>query len=246
MRIAICDDNIADRKHLQRLLERESDKRAGTPNIFYIDSFGDKEHFLFNPLLYDLIFLDMTGTPTLAEEIVAELGRLGYEAPLVMYSSTINHSANPNLPTTIIHKQKPYLAEQLPELIALAEEYQKQQVITMEFRTREQTYYIRKEDILYAELISRSELILHLNDGTIQNIVGDHEDFTNEFEPYMEFYPLNSKLIINANYISLLLPFSVMMHNHETLRISPFTYFDLKRWCKMLKEKEAEFPRDKE
>ena len=29
MHIAICDDNIADRKHLERLLSRESDKRMG-------------------------------------------------------------------------------------------------------------------------------------------------------------------------------------------------------------------------
>ena len=36
MHIAICDDNVADRKHLERLLSRESDKRAGTPNILYV------------------------------------------------------------------------------------------------------------------------------------------------------------------------------------------------------------------
>ena len=29
MHIAICDDNVADRKHLERLLSRESAKRAG-------------------------------------------------------------------------------------------------------------------------------------------------------------------------------------------------------------------------
>lgn len=245
MHIAICDDNIADRKHLQRLLERESAKRAGTPDIFYIDSFGDKEHFLFNPLLYDLIFLDMVSTPTLAEEIVEELERLGYEAPLVMYSSSIDHSKNPKLSSSIIHRAKPCVPDQLPELIAIAEEYRKKQIITMEFRTRDKTYYIRKEDVLYAEFISHSEVILHLNDNTIQKISGDHEDFTNEFEPYMEFFRLSSKYIINANYISLLLPFSVMLHNHEKLRISPFIYFDLKNWCKMLREKEAEFPLDK-
>ena len=30
MHIAICDDNIVDRKQLERLLERESDKSAET------------------------------------------------------------------------------------------------------------------------------------------------------------------------------------------------------------------------
>ena len=42
MHIAICDDNIADRKHLERLLSRESDKRMGTPNLLYVDSYGDR------------------------------------------------------------------------------------------------------------------------------------------------------------------------------------------------------------
>lgn len=242
MHIAICDDNIADRKHLQRLLERESDKRAGTPDIFYIDAFGDKEHFLFNPLLYDLIFIDMTSTPTLAEEIVTELERIGYKAPLVMYSSTYDHSKNPNLASTIIHRQKPQLQSHLPELIALAEEHKKSKIVKMEFRTREKTYYYRKEDILYAEFFNKSDVILHLNDNTTQRIVGDSEDYNSEFEPYMEFYRINSKYIINANYITLLLPIYVMLHNHKKLFISPFIYPHLWDWCKMLREREAEFP----
>ena len=49
MHVAICDDNVADRKHLERLLSRESDKRAGTTNILYIDSYGDKDYFLKKP-----------------------------------------------------------------------------------------------------------------------------------------------------------------------------------------------------
>ena len=61
MHVAICDDNVADRKHLERLLSRESDKRAGTTNILYIDSYGDKDYFLKNqtPLKYNIIFMAM-------------------------------------------------------------------------------------------------------------------------------------------------------------------------------------------
>ena len=55
MHVAVCDDNVADRRHIERLLSRESDKRAGTPNILYIDSYGDKDHFLINPLKYNII-----------------------------------------------------------------------------------------------------------------------------------------------------------------------------------------------
>ena len=37
MHIAICDDNIADRKQLERLLDRESDRRKGTSGVFFYD-----------------------------------------------------------------------------------------------------------------------------------------------------------------------------------------------------------------
>ena len=58
MHIAICDDNIADRKQLERLLKRESDKRAGTTGSFYTDSFGNCEILAINNMLYDLFFID--------------------------------------------------------------------------------------------------------------------------------------------------------------------------------------------
>ena len=87
MHIAICDDNIADRKHLERLLSRESDKRMGTPNLLYVDSYGDREHFLFHPLMYDMIFMDMSESPALTAEIVATITEMGFTAPIVLYSS---------------------------------------------------------------------------------------------------------------------------------------------------------------
>ena len=41
MHIAICDDNIADRKQLERLLKRESDKRKAKTGLLFADSFGN-------------------------------------------------------------------------------------------------------------------------------------------------------------------------------------------------------------
>ena len=53
LHIAICDDNIADRKQLERLLKRESDKRAAVSGIVYTDSFGNAVARLANPMQYD-------------------------------------------------------------------------------------------------------------------------------------------------------------------------------------------------
>lgn len=109
MHIAICDDNIADRKHLERLLSRESDKRMGTPNLLYVDSYGDREHFLFHPLMYDMIFMDMSESPALTAEIVATITEMGFTAPIVLYSSKIDYTQLPDLPPNVIHQKKPYL-----------------------------------------------------------------------------------------------------------------------------------------
>ena len=53
MHIAVCDDNVADRKQLERLLKRESDKRAASTGIIYTDSFGNSTALLSNPMQYD-------------------------------------------------------------------------------------------------------------------------------------------------------------------------------------------------
>lgn len=49
MHIAICDDNVADRKQLERLLKRESDKQYGIREPFYIDSYGNAEALMRSP-----------------------------------------------------------------------------------------------------------------------------------------------------------------------------------------------------
>ena len=60
MHIAVCDDNIADRKQLERLLKRESDKRKNDSGLIYTDSFGDSEVLSRTPMQYDLFFVDLT------------------------------------------------------------------------------------------------------------------------------------------------------------------------------------------
>ena len=59
--IAICDNNIADRKQLERLLEREKDKRlSDSLDVLYIDSFGSEEALMATPVKYDIFFIDFT------------------------------------------------------------------------------------------------------------------------------------------------------------------------------------------
>ena len=59
MHLAICDDHMADRKQMERLLGRESDRHMNTTGVLYVDSFGSKESILVTPMIYDAIFMDI-------------------------------------------------------------------------------------------------------------------------------------------------------------------------------------------
>ena len=89
MHIAICDDNVADRKQLERLLKRESDARALQSEGFYVDSYGNREALLRSPMLYDAFFIDMCEGSITGTDIVDALLKVGVKSPIVLCSSKI-------------------------------------------------------------------------------------------------------------------------------------------------------------
>ena len=62
MHVAICDDNIAERKQMERLLGRLSDKIAAQSEPLYIDSFGNPEALLEAQLHYSVYFIDLVNS----------------------------------------------------------------------------------------------------------------------------------------------------------------------------------------
>lgn len=228
MHIAICDDNVADRKHLERLLSRESDKRAGTPNILYIDSYGKKENFLHNCHKYDLIFLDMVSTPTIAEEIVLELQRMEITAPIVMYSSKIDYTQNPKLPDSIVHMSKPYVPYPLPELLALGDAYIRGKIVTVPVTIEQLQHDIPIDEIHY---IYATQDVCHmvLKDGSERIVEETILELSVLLEPFKEFYRLKKEVIINVKYITLLTYIFVSMQDYQEFYFAPWKYSELKQ-----------------
>ena len=170
MHVAICDDNVADRKHLERLLSRESDKRAGTPNILYVDSYGEKMHFLANPLKYNLIFMDMSSEPGIVEFILEHLEEMGYHAPLVLYSDKIDYTALPNLPDYVVHARKPYIPDPLPEFLALGDANVSGHVVSISVHKNSVLIHVPKYMILYA-LEGARTCTLYLTDNVADEVL---------------------------------------------------------------------------
>lgn len=227
MHVAICDDNVADRKHLERLLSRESDKRRGTPNVLYVDSYGDKAHFLINPLKYNLIFMDMCLERGTVETIINALVEMGYHAPLVLYSSRIDYTAIPNLPDFVFHAKKPYIPEPLPQFLKLGDENVRGYIASITVHQNGAPANVPKDEIEYA-VSETGKTVLHLLDSTRIDIDEDLLTLRQLLEPYEEFERVNKNGIANFKFVSAVMPLNVIMQSYFQFRISPLRYREFK------------------
>lgn len=228
MHVAICDDNVADRKHMERLLSRESDKRVGTPNILYIDSYGDKDHFLVNPLKYNIIFMDMCLESGTVEYLIDELVKMGYSAPLVLYSSKIDYTRIPNLPEFVFHAKKPYIPEPLPNFLKLGDENVRGFVPTISIHSSNSKTEIIKDELEY--IISNGNgSRLYMVDGTFTDADESLGIIRQLLEPYEEFEYVNKNGIANFKFVSAVMPFNIIMQSYYQFKTSLFKYSGFKR-----------------
>lgn len=227
MHVAICDDNVADRKHLERLLSRESDKRIDTPNILYVDSYGDKDHFLINPLKYNIVFMDMCLEKGTVEYILDELVAMGFTAPLVLYSSKIDYTAIPNLPDFVVHAKKPYIPEPLPKLLKLGDENVEGFIATISVHQNGTLIEVEKDEIEYA-VGNENGTALHMVDGTSIDTDETISAIRQILEPYEEFEYINKNGIANFRFVSAVMPFHVIMQSYYQFKTSLLRYHEFK------------------
>ena len=116
MHIAILDDNIADRKQIERLLDRESDRRISTTGNLYTDTFGAVDAFLSAPRQYDFFMIDMKGDAIQSVEIARKIRALGIKVPICFFRSE-NEFAGKELPANVLFLEKPVKVADLTAII---------------------------------------------------------------------------------------------------------------------------------
>lgn len=240
MHIAICDDNVADRKHLERLLGRESDKRAGTPNLLYVDSYGDRDALLRStPTMYDLLFIDLVETPTLTEETLRLLLETGVQAPVTLCSSHIDYTQITNLPEHIFHMNKPYKVKELEEILEKAQTIKDNKIPTLEMRSTEGTRYVTRDSIFYA-YPGKENIHVFLTNGETFDIIGQPFEFYENFKPYYEFCSFHQTVLINMRYMKKKGLFSVTMNDGKKFSLSlsdmEYLYRKYKKYQKELQK----------
>lgn len=224
MHIAICDDNIADRKQLERLLKRESDKRMSTTGLFYSDSFGSSNILSRNHMQYDLFFIDMVTEEPDGLTFALELIKSGVHAPIVLCSSKINYpekaSRLTSCPDNLMYLEKPIKTAELSDILDKAAALQAKKVPTIELRSETDTYYVTENDIVYA-ITAGSYIHVFLKDGSKIPILTDMYNFYDQIYMYSHIVMINAHSLFNITYMKKYSPFKVTLKNGIKLKSSP-------------------------
>lgn len=219
MHIAICDDNVADRKQLERLLKRESDRRSRTTGILYADSFGNAPALLSNPMQYDVFYIDMCRTEGVCGlDVVNGLLSKGVNAPIVMCCSLVNYREL-ELPSNVIFLDKPIRTEELSRSIDHALSIKSEAPSLIELREDKDTYYVTEPDIVYA-VEEGMYVRVTLTDGRRINVVSTAMNLFSQIEMYASFFAPSQKIIVNGRHIGSLGLRKIVMKDGSVFKTS--------------------------
>lgn len=230
MHIAVCDDNIADRKQLERLLKRESDKRIkdkrlDTSNLLYTDSFGNSEVLSKNPMQYDLFFIDMTEEEPDGFAFALQLTKAGVQAPIVLCSSKIDYLSKINglsaRTEQFMHLHKPILTKELSDVIDRALVLCENRIPTIELRSETDTFYVKEDDIVYA-VPNGTYVMVALRNGTVVPLHTDMFNFYHQVSMFTHMVLINEKGLFNIIDMESYSLFKVTLKNGVQLKSTPF------------------------
>ena len=200
MHVAVCDDNIADRKQTERLLGRESDRRAKITEGLFVDSYGNEQALLTKPMQYDIFYIDMCQTASdhglqIAHKLVAS----GVHAPIYMCCSKVNYREQ-NFPENVFFLDKPLRAEDLIVSLDHAEQLKAEAVSRIELRDDKETFYVTEDMILYA-VEKGNRMLVTLTDGRTIKLTTNIANLFDQWKSFHAFLSPNVKTIVNARYV---------------------------------------------
>ncbi len=243
MHIAICDDNIADRKQMERLLGRAADRRKTDAEGFYIDSFGNVEAVMHAPMLYDVFFIDMTTGPVNGFQLARSLIDGGATSPIVLCISTIDYRAiiesaiekeptdreekanheilRRQLQTQIQFLDKPIKVEELEKALDDATVKKEAAIPTIELRGEEETLYVYEDEIMYAK---RQSQYVHvtLTEGREIKMLSTMRNFYAHLVEFPHFMPISEHTLVNVLFIEKIAMLKLHMTDGTVLSASPF------------------------
>ncbi|MCI9066882.1 MAG: hypothetical protein HFI53_13685 [Lachnospiraceae bacterium] len=250
MHIAVCDDNIADRKQMERLLGRASDRRLHTTGVLYIDSYGNVEAVMRSPMLYDAFFIDMTSGPVNGFQLARKLIDAGVTAPIVLCISTIDYPSvieaaiakvpedvsetsnhdilRRQLQKQILYLQKPIKVKELDEMLDHAQNLKSQTVPTIELRGEKDTLYVYEDEILYA-IKDGNYVHVVLTENRSLDVLSTIHNLYTQVTMFTHFLPVSEHCFVNVTFIDRLSLLKLTMKDGKSFNVSPLELSRLKK-----------------
>lgn len=227
MNLAVCEDNIADRKQTERLLGRQSDRIfKETGERIFVDSYGNAEAFLQNPQMYHGLFIDMVDSPMSGIDILKNLLDQRILKPIIMCCSTVDYRKQVEeagiTAENVLFLDKPLKVAELTEVVDRIKDLNKTVEHTMELRGKNETIYARGDDIVFIKQV-KAELEVHLADGRMIALLADIINFYAECSCFPQICPINDNTLINIDHVKEKKFGKVIMDNDMVLPM-PFPY----------------------
>ncbi len=218
MHVAVCDDNVADRKQTERLLNRESERRSKVTEGLYVDSYGNEKALLANPMQYDIFYIDMCKTESInGAQVALRLRESGVQAPIYMCCSDMDYRLM-NLPEDILFLDKPLRTDMLVSSLDHAYMLKQNAVPRIELRINEETLYVTESDILYG-LSNGRHVDVYLADGRVAKVSSSIENLYEQWAGFESMFMPSDKFLLNGRHIQTIGLLRLTMQNGTTFPI---------------------------
>ncbi|MCR4656667.1 MAG: hypothetical protein K5770_10620 [Lachnospiraceae bacterium] len=232
--IAVCDDNIADRKQLERLLGREALKRGREGTPVYVDSFGSSESLLKTPNRYDLFLIDITQEgDTACFQTASYIKGNGIDSVIVIICSKIDHRIMfSDSDMHLLFRDQPLLQNDISELVDLAIENAADRTPVIEVRCQNETRFLKPEEFLYAQAKDKiSQIEINLFDGGVIMSTETIDQFSSNLALFNDIVRFGL-CYVNLSHVSRLSARSVIFDNGAKLPLSLKDFLLLRKLCR--------------
>ncbi len=202
MYIAICDDDAARRKHMERLLSREASLRLQANIVLYIDAYGYDISSIRTLLKYNVFLIDHQQHIENAATTVMGIRATGCMAPIYFYNCGPMVGTDTVTCTNDVIYLPDYPTEaDLTAIVDLIHVALMSQKPTLEVRTEESAHYILPSDIVYVERDNYYIQIM-LADHRLLRVKEQFSYFVEVLSTYPSFFVLKKEYICNHDYVT--------------------------------------------
>lgn len=226
MHIAICIEQAAARKHLERQLSREGDLFQSSEPL-YIDSYGTTAALFAQPLQYDLYLCEAESAHTLLSAIYilkAIMEAYPQAQRVVFLPPDLNEAffeAAGEIGKSVMVLPVPLSHNTLYTMITRMIEQKKQAEPVFEIRGRNKTVYLHADEFMYAKEHGKRQSVVVNSDGCELDFLDSLMNLSETMSEHPSLFMIGSHDLINLNYIKSIHMFSLEMLDGYRISASP-------------------------